>query len=80
MSNAERSSRYKKTRHHANNGDGEMQINCWVTSQAKFALKRLARHHGVKQREILEKLILEADEEILRSMNDTEFEQYLGVT
>lgn len=80
MTNAERQARYKKMRHQANDGDGEAQLNCWITSQAKLALKRLGKHHGLKQREIIERLILSADEEVLHSLNDDDFDQYLSVT
>ena len=80
LSNAERQARYKKTRYQANNGDGEYQLNCWITSQAKFALKRLAKHHGMTQRAVLEWLLTESDETTFRAMNDEQQVEYLEVT
>ena len=81
LSNAERQARYKKSRYQANNGDGEYQLNCWVTSQAKFALKRLAKHHGMTQRAVLEWLLSAADESAWKELEtDEEQSQYLGVT
>ena len=80
LSNAERQARYKKTRYQANNGDGEYQLNCWITSQAKFALKRLAKHHGITQRAVLEWLLIESDETTWRSLNEEQQDEYLEVT
>ena len=80
LSNAERQARYKKTRYQANNGDGEYQLNCWITSQAKFALKRLAKHHGMTQRAVLEWLLTESDETTFRAMNEEQQDEYLEVT
>ncbi len=80
LSNAERQARYKKTRYQANNGDGEYQLNCWITSQAKFALKRLAKHHGITQRAVLEWLLTESDETTFRALNDEQQVEYLEVT
>ena len=80
LSNAERQARYKKTRYKANNGDGEYQLNCWLTSQAKFALKRLAKHHGMTQRAVLEWLLIENDEATFRALSEEGKDDYLGVT
>ena len=80
LSNAERQARYKKTRYQANNGDGEYQLNCWITSQAKFALKRLAKHHGMTQRAVLEWLLTESDETTFRALNEEQQDEYLEVT
>ena len=80
LSNAERQARYKKTRYQANNGDGEYQLNCWITSQAKFALKRLAKHHGITQRAVLEWLLTECDETTFRALSEEQQDEYLEVT
>lgn len=80
LSNAERQARYKKTRYKANNGDGEYQLNCWITSQAKFSLKRLARYHGISQRAVLEWLLTETDGATFKSLSQEQQDEYLGVT
>ena len=80
LSSSERQARYKKNRQKATEGDGEYQINCWVTSQAKFALKRLAKHHGMTQKAVLEWLLTECDETTMRALSDEEQERYLDVT
>jgi hypothetical protein len=51
-----------------------------VTTKADLALDRLARHHGVTRRAMLEKLIVEADDSIQRGLDDEAFENYCNVT
>lgn len=78
MSNAERQARYKKNRPTANQGDGDYQLNCWITSQAKFALKRIARHYQMTQRAVLEWILTEVDDEIFQELTDEEAEAYIS--
>jgi hypothetical protein len=78
---AERQAAYRKKRPFAGAaGDGERNLNTWVSTAAALALARLARHHAVSQREVLERLILAADEAILATLNVDEpaFAAYLG--
>lgn len=51
----------------------------WVTSKTHFALNRLANRYGVTQREILERLVYEDDDAILKTI-DPEWDVYMGVT
>ena len=68
-SNAERQKAYRQNRQTANNGDSDYRLNTWITSQASFALSRLAKHQNTTQRAILEALILAADEAITKDMD-----------
>jgi hypothetical protein len=80
---AERQAEYRKNRSTAGeSGDGERRINTWVATGVAFALSRLARRYGVTQREMLERLILEADQQIINSLDDDSQElcDYLNVT
>jgi hypothetical protein len=63
---AQRQSEYRARR---DDGDGERRINTWVSCTAYFALKRLARRHGVSRRHILEHLICEADAALLKTLS-----------
>jgi hypothetical protein len=76
---AQRQAAYRSRRH---DGDGDRRLNTWISTQAAFALARLARHHGLSQRAILEQLVLTADQTILDTLNlDTpEWDHYFGVT
>ncbi|MBV8615665.1 MAG: hypothetical protein JOY66_18125 [Acetobacteraceae bacterium] len=40
------------------------RLNTWVTTGAALALARLARHHGVTHRAMLERLIAAADDAV----------------
>lgn len=62
---AQRQAEYRSRR---DDGNGERRINTWVTYTAYFALKRLAKRHGVSRRCILEQLICEADAVILKTL------------
>jgi uncharacterized protein YidB (DUF937 family) len=63
-------------------GNGERRLNTWVATGAAQALRRLARHHGVSQREMLERLILDADERIVKALDpdSAAWVEYFGVT
>ncbi len=76
---AQRQTHYRARRY---DGDGDRRINTWVTSSSYFALVRLARHHGITRRIMLERLLVEADDAILGTLElDTpEWDIYFGVT
>jgi hypothetical protein len=79
---AERQREYRARRPFAGpDGNGERRINTWVSTGAVLALQRLARHHGVSQREMLERLIEDADERIRKRLrSDAEWDEYFCVT
>lgn len=51
--------------------NGDKQINTWVTTRAHKALTRLARHHGISQRVMLERFLIEADDRISAELDPT---------
>ncbi len=75
LSNAQRQARYRKnTRERA---DGyTARLNTEVAFAAKSALKCLSLWHGVSQREMLERLIDEADKKLGQSLSEEEYERY----
>ncbi len=77
-SNAERQKAYRASRHQANDGNGQRRINTFVATKAALALNRLARHYAVTQREMLERLIEEADNALVSTMDDAQFEHYIN--
>jgi len=78
MTNAERQAKYRKEAYKRNNGDSDYNLNTWITSQAYYAIYRLSKHHGVTNRAILEKLILDADTEICKKLKETsEYNDYI---
>lgn len=80
-SNAERQQTYRQRRPKAGD-NGERRLNTWITTGAALALQRLARHYAVTKREMLERIILEADDTILKTLpaDSPELNAYLGVT
>lgn len=74
---AQRQQAYRAGRARAGD-NGELRINTFVATSAAFALKRLAKHHGVTQRAMLERLIHDADKVVVAPMDDAEFERYLS--
>ena len=65
---AERQAAYRMKRSKAAES-GESRINTWVTSDAALALGRLAKRYGVTRREMLERLILKADQEVSNTLD-----------
>lgn len=74
--NAQRQAEYRARRKFAGD-NGERRINTWVSTAAKLGLTRLARHYGVTEREMLERLVEEADKRVTRDMSEQEFEAYV---
>jgi len=58
----------------------ERQLNTWISADAFFALRRMARHRGITRRAIIEELLRSADQEIADSMNEQQHDKYVTVT
>ncbi len=56
---AERQAAYRGRRATAGE-NGDKRINTWVDAGAALALDRLAQHHKMTKREVLERVLLEA--------------------
>ena len=77
---AERQTNYRNSRTMVGES-GEKRINTWVSTGSHMALSRLANRYGVTKREMLERLITEADQKIEDTLkNDEEWETYHSVT
>jgi hypothetical protein len=82
QSNAQRQAKYRSQRPFAGpQGNGERRINCWVSTAAHAALRRLAAHHGLSQREMIEHLLLQADSHISQALelDSAEWQAYFEV-
>ena len=75
---AQRQAAYRQRRDH---GDGERRLNTWISASAHLALQRIARHHGITRRALLERLVLTADNDIVAALElDTPaWDHYFGV-
>ena len=76
--NAERQAAFKAKR--STGQVEERQLNTWISADAFFALRRMARHRGMTQKAIIEELLLAADQEIADSMNEQQHDEYVTVT
>ena len=65
---AERQAEYRRNRP-VSGINGERRINTYVSTGSTLALERLARRYCVTKREMLEKLITEADSAIMSSLD-----------
>jgi hypothetical protein len=78
---AERQKEYRAQRQFAGeDGNGERRINTWVSTRASLALDRLASCYGVTKREMLERLVVGAEDKLLESMksDSPEWAKYFG--
>ncbi|MBW8066880.1 MAG: hypothetical protein GJU73_05475 [Ferrovum sp.] len=81
---AQRQAQYRSRRPFAGpDGNGERRINTWVSTGCALALARLARHKGTTQRQIIERLILTEDQQIIDELPhdrfDEQFDEYFAV-
>lgn len=73
---AQRQSAYRARRATVGkDGNGERRLDMWVSTEADFALARVARRYGVTKRQMLERLILRTDDAIVRRL-DPDSEQW----
>lgn len=80
---AQRQAEYRKARAFAGpDGNGERRLNTWISTGASLALARLANRYGVTKREILERLISEADDQIAATLeqDSPEWAAYFNAT
>lgn len=73
LSSAERQRAYRDRQREA----GE-RLNIFVDVTAKRALERLARHHAVTQRAMLERLLADAEQDVVDSLGRRERSAYYG--
>jgi len=79
--NAERQREYRRRRSTAGpDGNGERKINTWVPTGSALALERLARRYGITRREMLMRLITDADNEIMNQLDidSPQWGEYFG--
>ncbi|OCX70069.1 hypothetical protein A6M27_06610 [Acidithiobacillus thiooxidans] len=75
---AERQAAYRARRPFAGaDNNGERRINTWVDTGTYLALKRLASHHGITLRAMLEQIVLAEDARVTSGMDDDALEAYM---
>lgn len=77
--NAQRQAKYRARRATAKQ-DGEYRLNTWLVSDAHFSLGRLASYHGLTKKDMVEQLIIKADQALRDSLTDQEHNAYLALS
>ena len=69
-SSAERQAEYRARRATSGEkGDGERRLSTYISTRSDLALERLACRFGVTKKEMLENLILQADDEVKKLLD-----------
>jgi DNA-directed RNA polymerase specialized sigma subunit len=74
--NAKRQTEYRK-RHMKEGSD--QRLNVILGLDAKLALERMAKHSGVTNKSLLERVLLEAQSRLLEDMDGEQQTRYYGV-
>ena len=64
----------------AEDGNGERRISAYISTRAALALDRLANSYAITKREMLERLVIDAEEKVLKKirLDSLEGEAYLS--
>ena len=73
--NAKRQAEYRKR--HIKEGS-DQRLNVILDLQAKLALDRMARLHGVSNKELLERVLLETQSKLIAGMDGEQKTRYLA--
>jgi hypothetical protein len=65
-----------RQKHLHDDGSDKARLNTLISAAAKLSLKRLAKHHAVRQTELLERLIADAENAELAKMSGDEQNAY----
>jgi hypothetical protein len=79
MTNAQRQAAYRKRHLQDVDGQGD-RINMVVSVQAMAQLTRLATHYGVTQRELVARVLAEAESKVVDGLSRAAQKAYYGVT
>lgn len=79
MTPAQRQAAWRARRQTAGE-NGERRISTWVSTSAALALARLAQREGVTQRDILEKLLEQAQNRVIGQLDGDALDEYLNIT
>lgn len=78
---AERQAAYRERQDSGGvDGNGQRRVSMWLSTEAALALRLLSSRYGVKQRELVENMLLAEDERILATMKiaTTEWDSYFA--
>lgn len=53
------------------------RLQAWISATADKALDRLARHHGISRRAMLDELIMAVERSTIRTMSEERVSEYM---
>ncbi|MBL8473666.1 MAG: hypothetical protein JNM98_17875 [Rhodocyclaceae bacterium] len=77
MSNREKQAAFRARHIKGDEADRE-RLHLLVPVRVKRALERIARHHGLSQAAMLERFILDAQDQITRGMDNEQYRVFVG--
>ena len=63
--------------HTSDPGQGARRVDLFLPTGAALALRRLARHKGMSQAQVLADLIVQADARVANRMDDAQLDEYV---
>lgn len=75
MTNAEKQASYRKRK--IKEGEGE-RLQSVISLHAKLAIERLARHYGITQAAMIERLAMDEQKRVTANLEGDEYRVYIG--
>jgi hypothetical protein len=77
MTNAEKQANYRKRK--IKEGDGE-RLQAIISLHAKLAIQRLAKHNGITQAALIERLVMNEQKRVTDTLEGDAYRVYIGET
>ena len=55
----------------------QRRVSTWLDASAAIAIERLAKHWNVSQRQVIERLAIDAQDVVMRQLDDDGLERFL---
>lgn len=72
--------RQRAYRQRARAEHNQRRLNVWLDASAAIAIERLAKHWNVSQRQVIERLAIEAQDAVMRQLGEGQLDQFLERT
>ncbi len=77
MTNAEKQANYRKRK--IKEGEGE-RLQVIISLHAKLAIQRLAKHYGITQAALIERLVMNEQKRVTDTLESDAYRVYIGET
>lgn len=69
--------RQRAYRQRARTEHNQRRVSTWLDASATIAIERLAKHWNVSQRQVIERLAIDAQDAVMRQLGDDDLERFL---